>query len=243
LNHPLVIQFQELILNTSGHPAIVTEFAGNGSLASHLPPAECRLKGANRITKVIVGIALAMRYLHSRGIIHRDLKPDNILLDWDWTVRIADFGHSISPENPISDSLSNSDSSRGWPSFDSRYAAPECYDNRDLPASDVFSFGLILYELLVGQSAFPEDLTQHGIAIRIINNERPVIPKSLSEHTQELMMECWAEEPDDRPSFDEIVARLAEMKFKVMPNVNSAKLRAFVNQIEEWEAHDPSIPQ
>jgi serine/threonine protein kinase len=77
----------------------VTEFAGNGSLANHLSPAEYPLSGANRITRIIVGIALAMRFLHSRGFIHFDLKPDNILLDWDWNVRIADFGQSISLNN------------------------------------------------------------------------------------------------------------------------------------------------
>jgi hypothetical protein len=102
---------------------------------------------------------------------------------------------------------------------------------------------MILYELLVGQPAFPIDLTQHGIAIRVINNELPVIPEFLLEPTQTLIMDCWAEEPDDRPSFDEIVDRLASMNFEVIQNVNSAKLKAFVNQIEEWEGHDQSIPQ
>jgi hypothetical protein len=57
------------------------------------------------------------------------------------------------------------------------------------------------------------------------------------------MADCWTEDPDDRPSFEEIVDRLADLKFKVTPNAQSFKLRAFVNQIEKGEAHDPWIPQ
>jgi serine/threonine protein kinase len=80
LKHPLIVRFRDDILNVNSR--IVTEFIGNGSLASHLPTTMShhhrRLNGVNRITRIIVGIALAMRYLHSHDIIHRDLKPDNI---------------------------------------------------------------------------------------------------------------------------------------------------------------------
>jgi hypothetical protein len=64
LKHPLILDIRE---NIPDNLRIVTEFAGNGSLADHLPPAAFLLSGANRITKVIVGIALAMRFVHSRG--------------------------------------------------------------------------------------------------------------------------------------------------------------------------------
>jgi serine/threonine protein kinase len=87
------------------------------------------LSGANRITRIIVGIALAMRFLHSRGFIHFDLKPDNILLDWDWNVRIADFGQSISLNNPEIPSLIHPKAIDGGLLFDSHYFAPECYNN------------------------------------------------------------------------------------------------------------------
>jgi isochorismate hydrolase len=50
-----------------------------------------------------------------------------------------------------------------------------------------------------------------------------------------LITDCWAPESDDRPTFEEIVDRLHEMEFKVTANVNSAKLTAFVEEIEEWE--------
>jgi serine/threonine protein kinase len=93
--HPLVLGLRDPISKTrNGRASIVTAYAGQGSLADHLP-LECGdRRRPNRTAKVIVGIALAMRFVHSCGLVHRDLTPQNILLDWDWTVWIADFGRS-----------------------------------------------------------------------------------------------------------------------------------------------------
>jgi TPR repeat protein len=168
LNHSLSLKLQEYISDTRDHnSAIVTEFFWIGSLANHLPPCECRLSGANRITRIIVGIALAMRFIHSRGIIHRDLKPDNILLDLDWNVRIADFGLSIWLNNPKIPSPPHSRQDPNWPSINSCYLAPECYDHHYSQMSDVFSFGLIVYELLVGHPAFPKTRKTNGQRFQI----------------------------------------------------------------------------
>jgi serine/threonine protein kinase len=93
---------------------------------------------------------------------------------------------------------------------------------------------MILYELLTGQPPFPEFLTQIQITFTIaVLNERPEIPEFVLPSARELITDCWATEPSDRPSFEEIVNRLVEMEFKVIPNVNSRKLRAFVKKIED----------
>jgi serine/threonine protein kinase len=242
VKHPLILGY---ISDTSDHnSAIVTEFAGNGSLANHLSPAEFPLSGANRITRIIVGIALAMRFLHSRYFIHFDLKPDNILLDWDWNVRIADFGQSISLNNAKIPSMTHPNEKDDVPFVDSYYFAPECYDHRYSQRSDVFSFRLILYELLTGQPVFSKELTPLEIAFKVaVKYALPDIPKFVLPSARELITECWAKEPGDRPSFNEIVDRLKELKFKVMPNVNSWKLSAFVKEIEGWEARNEEFPQ
>jgi serine/threonine protein kinase len=101
--------------------AIMKKFAGNGSLASHLPPMKCRLSAVNRMTKTIAGLVRAMRFLHSQGIIHRDLKANIILLDWGWNLRIADFGYNISPAQPNLRSPSHFNGLEEWPSINSCY--------------------------------------------------------------------------------------------------------------------------
>jgi hypothetical protein len=60
--------------------------------------------------------------------------------------------------------------------------------------------------------------------------------------SRELIKDCWATEPDDRPSFQEIVDRLIEMKLKVMWNVNSSKLLMFLKEIEKWEKCNEAAP-
>jgi serine/threonine protein kinase len=237
LKHPLILELRELIADSPHKSVLLTEFAGNGSLANHLPPAKYPLSDANKITKVIVGIALAMRFVHSRGIIHRDLTPDNILLDWNWKVRIADFGQSISPDSPPQIHLE-------LPSIDSAYLSPEYYDNGCSPANDVFSFGLILYELLTGRSRFQKDMNELPMIFKMIRtDERPEIPESVPPAAKKLITDCWATKPNERPSFEEIVDRLEEMKFKVFENVNSTKLSRFMNKIKEWENDNEAVPQ
>jgi serine/threonine protein kinase len=166
--------------------------------------------------------------VHSRGIL-RDLNPDNILLDWSWNVRIADFGRSSSLDAPPlkpSDALS----------LGSHYFAPECYDGTFRYASDVFAFGLILFEIFVGGRAFPESLSQlQVVRIVAIDRERPEIPDSVLPPARELMDACWEADPDDRPTFEEIVDRLEEIRWKVTANVDSVKVAKFVKRIEEWE--------
>jgi serine/threonine protein kinase len=133
LKHPLILEFRETNHRRLGRTTIATEVAGNGSLASHLPSVKsaemCQLRGETRVARIIVGIVLAMRYLHSQKVIHCDLNPDNILLDWDWNVRIGNFGHSISPDEPTISIPDNPYHNAHWAYVESCYLAPECYDN------------------------------------------------------------------------------------------------------------------
>jgi serine/threonine protein kinase len=122
LAHPLVLEVRE-----GRDSSMVTQFAGNGALRAHLV-SESSLRDPNRIAKIIAGIALAMRFVHSRGAIHRHLSPENRLLDWDCTVRLANFGHSASPEVSLIRSLVCTDGNWRWKWIDSRYNAQECYD-------------------------------------------------------------------------------------------------------------------
>jgi TPR repeat protein/serine/threonine protein kinase len=232
LRHPLILALRGGIAeNSGGNAAITAEFAWNGALAGRFGSVELDRRsssGANRIAMIATGIALAMRFVHSCGVTHRDLKPENVLLDRDWTVRIAGFARSASRD---AQPLEPADVR-----IDSPYLAPECYENTFRQASDVFAFGLILYRLLAGRPAFAEDLPLQKVAYAVaIVDVRPEIPDFVCPASRELITDCWEKEPDNRPSFGEIADRLAEMEFKVIGDVNSVKVGEFVKKIEAWE--------
>jgi serine/threonine protein kinase len=241
LKHPLILEFRGSYPRMFGSTTpIVTEFAENGSLASHLPSAgngeKCLLRGETRIARIIVGIVLAMRYIHSQRVIHCDLNPDNILLDCNWNVRIADFGHSISPDEPAVPTPDDPYHNGHWSSADPHYLAPECYDGQYGWESDVFSFGLILYELVAREPAFPKHLNRLTIAkLLIIDDKRPTIPAFVLPAVKKLICQCWKRKRSRRPTFNEILNQLEEMKFKLTINVNSSKLSEFVKSIKDRE--------
>jgi serine/threonine protein kinase len=222
LKHPHVIQFHNFNPQTNSHPpSIRIDFAWRGPLARHLPLSTDEFPfnqtGANRITKIIVGIVLAMRYLHSKGVVHRDLKPDNILIGWDWDVRIADFGHSLSPNVRQTLSVTHGNGSPGSNSPDCHYLAPECYnrDDCDYRKCDVFSFGMILFEIVAKRPAFSDNSSPAEIGKAIAVKEfRPPIPDCVAPAVSDLITDCWAQDPNNRPSFEAILDRLKGIDFR-----------------------------
>jgi hypothetical protein len=100
---------------------------------------------------------------------------------------------------------------------------------------------VIAYELLVGKPAFPESLSWEQLCFIVCaKGGRPEIPAFVLPTARALIEDCWADDPDDRLTFDEIVDRLKKMKFKLTADVKSAKLLKFVEGIEEWERQNAS---
>jgi serine/threonine protein kinase len=177
-----------------------------------------------------------MRYLYSQHVVHRDLTPDNILLDWDWNVRICDFGYSVSLDRPQPLLPIDQQAAGSWRTLDRRYLSPECAREISVPEGDVFSFGLILYELIVGRPVFPKGVGVYRVMMTLSDEDwRPDIPDDVKPAAADLIRDCLAVDYRARPSFIEILHRLKEMQFKLMKGVNSAKIFEFVNTIDERE--------
>jgi serine/threonine protein kinase len=177
-----------------------------------------------------------MRFIHSRGITHRNLTPHNILLDLNWNIRICGFGHNVSPDQPTIWTVIKSKGMVSWPDVISRYTAPEMNDDITVQENDVFSFGMILYELIVGRPVFPKDLNSRKVALALIMNDwRLDIPNTVIPITKALIRDCLAMDYRNRPSFDDILERLKEIEFQLIAGVRSVRITEFVKAVEFWE--------
>jgi serine/threonine-protein kinase len=145
---------------------IASEYAPDGSLADKLK--EQGSLPAERAVEITLGILEGLEFLHSRRIIHRDLKPANVLMQGK-TPRLTDFGISRILE---SNSTDHSLNLAGTP----LYMSPEAFDGMRNTQTDIWSVGVILYELLSGAVPFPQqDFPSLVKAIRISR------PASLSD--------------------------------------------------------------
>jgi hypothetical protein len=106
--------------------------------------------------------------------------------------------------------------------------------------SDVFAFGLILYQLIVGQRPFSGRSGIRAAKQIVVDEARPASPEFVLPDVGDVICECWAAHPDDRPQFDEILSRLEVMQFKATAGVKSAKVAAFVERITEEEPREVS---
>ncbi|XP_017536647.2 receptor-interacting serine/threonine-protein kinase 3 isoform X2 [Manis javanica] len=189
-------------------PALVTEFMENGSLEGLLQP------GCPRpwpfLCRLLRELVLGMCYLHSQNpvLLHWDLKPSNVLLDSDLHAKLADFG--LSTFQGGSQSVVGSGESGGTPA----YLAPELLANvnqKGSMASDVYSFGILMWSVLAGREAkivAQTSLAQEAVCERQTRPPLTELPQPGPETPAlegliELMQLCWSHEPKDRPSFQE----------------------------------------
>lgn len=208
IRHPNVVQFLGAV--TQSNPMmIVTEYLPKGDLRQFL-----KRKGALKpITalKFAMDIARGMNYLHEnkpQPIIHRDLEPSNILRADSGHLKVADFGISelLTVTKKVKQEKLTSYHDTTW-----RYVAPEVFRNEDYDTKvDVFSFALILQEMIEGCQPFfmknEDDVPKAYVA-----KERPPFnapAKNYAHGLRELIEECWHEDPAERPTFRQIITRL-----------------------------------
>ena len=137
--------------------------------------------------------AQALTFAHERGVLHRDIKPANLLLDAQGTVRLTDFGLA-----KLADDLSLTGT--GELPGTLRYLAPECLAGEGDARADIYGLGLTLYELLVGEPAFPESnrarllkqVQEHAISSP--RSRVPGIPRDL----ETIILKATAREPSER---------------------------------------------
>ncbi|GLC65734.1 hypothetical protein PLESTF_000334100 [Pleodorina starrii] len=201
LRHPNLLLFMGYTLTPE--PSIVTEFMARGSLfhilrqAGNRPP-ELRMQRA-----VAMAVARGMAYLHSRmpPILHLDLKSPNVLVDDRWRVKIADFGLSRVRQR----TYVSSGAAAGSP----EWMAPEVLRcDHYAEAADVYSYGVILWELLTGQAPWADlNAMQVVGAVGFARRSLPD-PAEGDAVLLRLCKACRAFEPSQRPTFAQVVESL-----------------------------------
>eukprot|EP01117_Protostelium_nocturnum_P010070 TRINITY_DN3593_c0_g1_i4.p1 TRINITY_DN3593_c0_g1~~TRINITY_DN3593_c0_g1_i4.p1 ORF type:complete len:384 (+),score=90.75 TRINITY_DN3593_c0_g1_i4:3338-4489(+) len=192
-SHPNVVLFMGITFPPQPL-SMVLEFCEGGSLHSYVRNNQVSMEQQMTFVR---GIAKGMLHLHKEKIIHRDLAARNILLSKHLEVKVADFGLSRQQNNEIETTKSNIGPIR--------WMAPEAINRRQYSSmSDAFSFGICIWEILVGKDPH-EEMSLIEVAIAVTTRGlRPTIPPGTDQVLSKLMTTCWATVPEERPDFEEI---------------------------------------
>jgi ankyrin repeat protein/serine/threonine protein kinase len=229
---------------TPDGPAIVSKYYAQGSMADALrqglsnPERRAELTWSRRL-RMAVDVAAGLLYMHSYDtpILHRDLKAVNCFLDEHYRALVGDFGLT----KPMQD-RARSAASSGAGATNPIWLAPELITDSELGEShyttktDIYAFGMVMFELLTWKVPF-RNASYWEIINKIGRGERPVIPARLPEGPDHevfirdgimeeyvrLMNRCWAQDPAQRPEFEEIHPQLEKMLLRHGRNVRVSR--------------------
>ncbi|GJM09852.1 MAG: hypothetical protein DHS20C11_21280 [Lysobacteraceae bacterium] len=205
LRHPNICQVYDFFEDRE-RDVLVLELIEGKTLREILK--EGRPENPLQIARQIVHALVAA---HERGIIHRDLKPENVMLTPDGEAKVLDFGLARAESSPVSD---ESGANANLPAAASQisgtpgYMSPEqARGNASTTATDLWSFGLLLGELLTGKSLHPADANTPTL-IDFDRVGRVEVPKALPAAERALLRELLSEEPSARPTARDCLDRI-----------------------------------
>jgi serine/threonine protein kinase len=192
LEHPNIVPIYDYSEHET-RPYLVMKYIEGDTLKARLNQGPLT---SNEIENVINSIGSALAYAHRQGILHRDIKPSNVMIALDGVMYLADFG--LARIAQAGESTMSSDSIMGTP----QYISPEqAMGKKDLDAgTDIYSFGVMLYEMVVGQVPFSAD-TPFSIIHDHIYTPLPLPMKvnpAVPEPVQRVLLKALAKQRDDR---------------------------------------------
>ncbi|XP_073931246.1 tyrosine-protein kinase Srms isoform X1 [Castor canadensis] len=194
LRHERLIRLHAVC--SSGEPVyIVTELMGKGNLQAYLGSPEGQALSPPLLLGFACQVAEGMSYLEERRVVHRDLAARNVLVGDDLTCKVADFGLARLLKDDVYSPSSGSKIPVKW-------TAPEAANYRIFSQkSDVWSFGILLYEVFAyGQCPY-EGMSNHETLQQISRGYRLPRPAACPAEVYMLMLDCWKGSPEERPTF------------------------------------------
>ncbi|MBL7487968.1 serine/threonine protein kinase [Frankia sp. AgB1.9] len=186
LDHPHIVRIYDC-LEVDGLDFIVMELLSGGTLA-----ARREALGQRGACAVGLAVAAALGHAHDRGVLHRDIKPSNILFDDVGTAKVADFGIA---RMFTGSGVSGGGLGAGTPG----YMAPEqIVGGRLSPATDLYSLGVVLYELLTGAPPFDSALPPHALWARQLTHPPRSLPAEVPRRVADVVVRMLAKNPADR---------------------------------------------
>jgi WD40 repeat protein len=198
LEHPHIIPLYDYWRDAEG-AYLVMRFLRGGSLRAAIKGNQMPLEAASKMLDHIAG---ALAVAHRQGVVHRDIKPDNILLDEEGNAYLTDFGIAKELGSEAAN-VTQADMVVGSPA----YLSPEQVKSETVtPQSDIYSLGVVLYEVLTGEHPFPDAgvtalLIKHlQEALPLVQNMREDVPPGVDEVIQRATAKDPAERYPDAPS-------------------------------------------
>lgn len=192
LEHPYIIPLYDYWRDADG-AFLVMRFLKGGSMRAALKNGPFTLEQTSKILDQIAG---ALAVAHRQGVIHRDIKPDNILLDTDGNAYLTDFGIAKDLGSTSVENTMEADMVVGSPA----YLSPEQVKSEPvIPQSDLYSLGVVLYEMLTGEHPFAGlPITQ--LFIKHLQEPLPHLPSSFPEGLDDVIQRATAKDPEERYS-------------------------------------------
>src|SRR5262245_7387595 len=215
LNHPNILTIHEIgeaSTAEGGAHYIVSEFVEGETLRALLRSGRL---GVSKATAIAGQVAGALSVAHEAGIVHRDIKPENVMARPDGLVKVLDFGLAKLAEAPPpadSEALTNLSTAPGIVMGTVSYMSPEQARGQKVDRrADIFSLGVVLYEMLAGRRPF-EGATTSDVIAALLTAEPPPLGKYCAEATTELELivgKCLAKDRETRyQSAAELIAEL-----------------------------------
>jgi len=183
---------------------VITEWLAQGSLSGLLQKERYKFS-YNIILRISTDIAKGMKYVHECNLVHQDLRSANILVSDNWTSKIADFGLSVQEET-----LSRGNAAAVGAL---RWLAPEAILRQQCTNKiDVYSYGLLLYEIWSGEIPFKDLSPLQAAHAAAGEGKRPALSHEIPDNWQILIQSCWATKDSDRPTFIQVTTQMEKLK-------------------------------